>query len=194
MPSALILGCAECVWDDARRALEIFEPDAIFAVKDMIAKWHGRIDYGICLHPERTSGYVRERSLSGLPTNFEVWAHKNTTPSFSHRVAGDWAGSSGLFAVRVAMLEGFDRIVLAGVPMSRESGHVGRKQPWGEAEFFRNGWMHRMREISPHVRSMSGWTMSVLGEPTRDWLEARMSASGVPHEVAAEEGEGRCPS
>jgi hypothetical protein len=175
MPTALVLGCAECVWKDAEDAMKLFEPDAIFAVKDMIARWPGRIDYGICLHPERTAEYMRQREVNGLSTKFQVWAHKNTTPSFHHRVASDWAGSSGLFGVRVALLQGFDRVVLAGVPMEQEHRHIRRKELWTEAGFFHKGWIHRHDEIAPFVRSMSGWTKAMLGAPTQEWLNIELA-------------------
>jgi hypothetical protein len=170
MPAALILGCAENVWEDAIAALELFTPDAYFAVKDMMQKWPLRVDYGITLHPERTDGYLQNRLANGLAAEFPVWAHRHYSSMRKHDSTNDWAGSSGLFAVRVALKEGFDKIVLAGVPMDGKFGHITRKEKWTNDVSFRSGWRQRQSEIAPFVRSMSGWTKEILGVPTPEWL------------------------
>lgn len=169
MPSALILGCAECVWDDIEQAKKLFTPDAVFAVKDMMVYYPDRIDYGICLHPERIEGYKRQRvTVLKRPWDFEVWGHKRHKDINRHTV--DWGGSSGLLAIKVAMQEGFDTIVCAGTPMERGDGHVRRKEPWLSADIFRNGWIKHQKTIQPFVRSMSGWTKTLLGAPSEEWF------------------------
>jgi hypothetical protein len=168
---ALVLGCGENVWEDSQQALAMFNPDAIFAVKDMMARWPFRIDYGITLHPDRTDSYLRERQRHGWSTGFQVWAHRNFGSQTAHRTADDWAGSSGLFAVRVAMYLGFEGIVLAGVPMDPAYGHIVRRQQWNGAQDFRNGWTKRKDQIAPFTRSMSGWTKEIFGGPSEVWLK-----------------------
>jgi hypothetical protein len=174
---ALVLGCAENVWADAASILSRCTPDAVFAVKDMIARWPLRIDYGVTLHPDRTDEYMRDRNRRNWPCNFSVWSHRRHTSMTVHKVTPDWAGSSGLFAVKIALEEGFDGVVLAGVPMEAEFGHVRRHQTWGAAKTFRNGWLHRVDQLKPHVRSMSGWTREIFGEPTPHWIELHGSTS-----------------
>lgn len=191
---ALILGCAECVWEDAARVLSVCSPDAIFAVKDMMGKWPARVDYGITLHPERTDEYLRERRRQNFPSGFEVWAHRNYGSQTAHKTTNDWAGSSGLFAVRVARKKDFQAIVLAGVPMRRDAGHVRRQEPWNDAQNFLGGWRHRKDQIAPFVRSMSGWTKETFGEPTHEWLSHHGSAE-PDHEVISKLKEkGRWPN
>lgn len=168
---ALVLGCAECVWLDAYTVLNQCTPDGIFAVKDMIAKWPARIDYGCTLHPDRTDGYMQERSHNKYPCGFDMYAHKNFGSKITHKEVRDWAGSTGLFAVKLALEMGFSGIVLAGVPMQIEYGHITRKQPWVHAHSFRNGWNHHRKELEPYVRSMSGWTREMFGAPTYEWIQ-----------------------
>jgi hypothetical protein len=177
LPTALILGGAECVWDDAERALDMFTPDAVLAINDSIPRWSGRLDYAVTLHPPQMEGWLKERRNKGLNVSCEVWAHKHHG-NVVHRVTTDWAGSSGLFACKVLMQEGFGGIVLAGVPMERERGHIVRLKPWISATMFRKGWLVHKGEISAIVRSMSGWTMELLGSPTADWLQQVGSAAG----------------
>lgn len=196
---ALVLGCAECVWNDAISVLKQCSPDAIFAVKDMMAKWPARVDYGCTLHPDRTDGYLAERSRKGYSNGFDVYAHQHFGSKTKHKVTKDWAGSTGLFAVKLAIEQGFSGIILAGVPMQQEHGHVARKQPWTQSHMFMNGWKHRKDEIRPFVKSMSGWTRAVFGEPTRDWINLHGTAEPCEtilsilnqnrHEMATSDGE-----
>lgn len=171
MPTALVIGGAECAWDDAYRALELFKPDAFAVVNDMLGRWPLRIDYGCTLHPDKLGEFLRGRRG---PLPYQIWshrAHKN-----AQRRTTDWAGSSGLFAVKVLREENFDAIVVAGVPMVDKAGHIVRKETWPNANMFRGGWKKRFGEIEPYVRSMSGWTMELLGPPTPEWLSAHHAA------------------
>jgi hypothetical protein len=168
---ALVLGCAENVWQDSYAILNQCSPDGIFACKDMIAKWPARIDYGCTLHPDRTDGYLQERSHKKYPMGFDVYAHRNFQSRTTHKELRDWAGSTGLFAVRVAIEMGFSGIVLAGVPMQKQYGHITRKEPWVAAKQFHNGWNKHREELEHCVRSMSGWTRQMFGTPTKAWFE-----------------------
>lgn len=178
MPAGLILGGAGCVFEDAERAMAMFEPDAIFVVNDMIAEWPGRADYMCSLHPEKLGAWLEARQANGYPMGGQVWAHKllnakkTRYPEVTHATE-DWAGSSGLFAVKVALTEKFDKIVLAGVPIEPKAKHVVRKVDWMPAQAFRNGWKKRFELIKHTTRSMSGWTAELLGQPDSHWLNSR---------------------
>ncbi len=182
---ALVLGCAENVYEDAVKVLEMCGPDAIFAVKDMMVRWPCRIDYGVTLHPDRTDGYLKERARRGRSTDFTVWAHRQYSSVTKHKTISDWAGSSGLFAVRIAKSEGFSAIVLAGVPMDQEYGHITRNKKWTAAKIFLNGWNKHLDELRPMVRSMSGWTKEVFGVPTPEWL-AQHGSTDIDHKMVDE--------
>lgn len=182
MPTALILGGAESVWDEAERALKLFTPDAVAAVNDSIPRWPHRLDYAITLHPSKMENWVKDRRNKGLNVDCELWAHKRHGNSV-HRVTDDWAGSSGLFAVKILMQEGFGGIVLAGVPMDKQGGHIVRKTQWVSADMFRKGWLKHQCEIAPFVRSMSGWTKELFGPPTAEWL-MQVTSGGVANRKA----------
>jgi len=175
MLKLLVLGGAACVWADAEKALALGDYDAVCGVKDMIADWPGRLDYGVTLHPERAEQYLRERKASGYPGRPEIWGHKNSGSGARVMVAKttqDWAGSSGLLAVKIGLLEGFGRIVLAGVPMEASAGHYKRGQTWQQAPRYRSGWTAHKDEMLGTVRSLSGWTRELLGAPDADWLNS----------------------
>lgn len=173
MLKLLILGGAACVWDDADKALALGEYDAVMAVNDMIADWPGRLDYAVTLHPDKLPDWLRRRKQKGNPGRPQTWAHKGSgqkTPVDCQ--AQDWAGSSGLLGVRIGLMEGFGRIVLAGVPMEPTSAHYFDAKPWTDGKRYRSGWIAHKDEIAPYVRSMSGWTREFLGAPDPAWFDA----------------------
>lgn len=175
MPTALIIGGANSVWDDAYRALQLFRPDAVFVINDMIALWPLRVDYVVSLHPDKLEKFINSRRHNGFDLRFQVWAHKKMG-KYVDRTTPDWSGSSGLFAVKIAKEEGFNAIVVAGVPIDADANHIVRNEYWKSAITFRNGWNKRASEICDITRSMSGWTRTLLGEPTQNWLLASGAA------------------
>jgi hypothetical protein len=164
---AIVLGGANTVWDDAEAALNMFTPDLTIAVNDIGTRWAGHIDHWVTLHPEKMAGWIRARNARGFPGGFVTWSHKG---GHLDRRSADWAGSSGLFAVKIALELGCTHVVACGVPMEPDKGHFFDKSTWNDAHQFRRGWERRREEIAPFVRSMSGWTKGLLGEPSPQWL------------------------
>lgn len=182
MSLALIVGGASCVWLDCISVLKMTKPDAVMVINDMIPLWPASIDYVVSLHPEKLSHWLKERKRKQSAKTGETWSNhrlhdvvKRTTP--------DWAGSSGLLAVKIAMEEKFDGAILAGVPMSPVK-HFTRNVDWTAAMAFRNGWNAHRQEILPFARSMSGWTRELLGGPTPEWLR-KITSAEPDHEMVA---------
>lgn len=153
----------------------MFEPDAFFVTNDMIPLWSERLDYVCSLHPEKMLDWLSQRAKRGFRPPGEVWCHKNAGPrGLIHKgvdhVTEDWAGSSGLFAAKVAIEQGFQRVVVCGVPLVAEGNHIARKRHWSAAHAFRSGWKRNEKKLRDYVRSMSGWTQQFLGAPTPEWL------------------------
>jgi hypothetical protein len=174
MLRALVVGDAVGVLDDAAAALEMFEPDAVAACNNMIIHWQDRLDYAVSLHPNKCSNWVglakaiEQREAAGL-NRPEVWAHLPHHAVDRH--TKDWGGSSGLLTVKVLLEEGFDRIVLAGVPLNSHGAHFyAPNELWRTAVQFRKAWNAHLGELRGKVKSMRGWTRELLGEPTREWL------------------------
>jgi hypothetical protein len=88
-------------------------------------------------------------------------------------------GSSGLFTALIALELGYDRLVLAGIPIEGKrrlnyadgGPEIIEPEP-SDAGFaiYRNGWLTNLDVIRGKVRSMSGWTQELLGAPTAEWL------------------------
>jgi hypothetical protein len=188
---AIVLGGAECVWRDLA-ALERMAgrwDGLVIAVNDVGCHWTRHLDHWVSLHPERLVRgdpnhparwpWVKQRAYNGHPNGFRTWARTTS----AHRVTKidqtlrTWGGgSSGLLAVTVAKEIGVTHLTLCGVPMTkdphfRESQvHVkGRK--WSSADSHWKAWLQVEDKLQGWVKSMSGRTRDLLGEPTAEWLE-----------------------
>ena len=93
----------------------------------------------------------------------------------SYRYPGmDSSASSGGYAAKVALDDGFDRVVLAGIPMERDAKHFTRGKPWEQRDGFTIGFKKSVPHFAGRVRSMSGWSAELLGMPDPAWLDGEM--------------------
>jgi len=181
--SALIVGGARCVWRDLDAALSLGSFDAVVCINDVGTVYEDRIDHWCTLHPEKFHNWQSLREKNGYNTDYVAWSYEPNSPLETreikpridkwtdYRYPGmDGSGSSGLFAVKIAQEQGFNRIVLAGIPMKADEGHYFDHQVWSELDQFLVAWELSLRYIRDTVRSMSGWTQKLLGSPTPQWL------------------------
>lgn len=182
LKSCVVLGGAACVWDDLETAKEFGPFDATIAINDMLAHYQGEIDFAVSLHPEKYTEWMAGRDAKGYSRPKAFVAHDGNTQMgrnnpFPVDIVMDYrwpgmggSGSSGLFAVKVAIEQGFDRIVLCGVPMDGAQPHFFDNIAWTEVNAFTEAWGVARPFIQDVTRSMSGQTKEWLGYPTRDWL------------------------
>lgn len=181
---AVVIGGAACVWQDLAAAEKLADFDVVIAVNDAGAEFPGIVDYWITLHPEHFPRWLERRRSAGRPEPLETVAHEGNSGvgrrnGFATSILWPytWPGSSGLFAVEFALKRlRADRIVLCGVPMDTRGHFAGALMhpdpngPWIGAKGFWPAWEAAHEHIRDHVRSMSGRTRDLLGEPTRHWL------------------------
>ena len=174
MTSALLLGDANCVFDDAEAALKLFTPDLVAACNNIGIRWEGHVDHWMTLHPRQCADWegielaVNRRVREGRNKPI-TWGHK-AAPGID-RTTDDWLGSTGLFAVKALIEIGCNKIVLAGVPMTEDGAHYYSKHKWVQAPRYHRGWTKHQKEIAPYVRSMSGWTGHTFGAPDEAWFK-----------------------
>jgi hypothetical protein len=119
----------------------------------------------------------------GIPRNPDTWWIKkckalkisfNPGPYIDQIVnLSDTEGSSGLQAVWVGKQHlKYDKIILAGVPMTNEPRISPNSYNKGhyQSGFF-HIWMKYQAVLKQFVRSMSGNTMELLGAPTKDFFQ-----------------------
>lgn len=188
MRRALVIGCEANVWDDVRRAEEMCSFDAIYCVKMAGVYFPRAFQVWATLHPEFIKQMVADRAAKGHPNGFETVAPLESDLGdhakypVDRRVAYRWSSSgsssgSGLYGAKVAIHDGFDRVVLAGCPMTKTM-HFYRharwqEKPWESFKDFDKGMIESRGQFAGRVRSVSGRTMEVFGAPDAEWLEGR---------------------
>lgn len=153
----------------------------VIAGNDMIGKFPFHVDHAASLHPDKLKLWLCERMTAGYVAPGRVWSHRPFTGVTDW--TRDWQGSTGLICVKIARELGYTHVVLCGVHMTVEGTHFIRQKPWHAAHGFRRGWIGRIRELTPYVRSFGGWTREQFGEPTVEWLKtdiADMNAYPIP--------------
>lgn len=181
--NALVLGGAECVWDDVYELEQMVGepwPGIIIAVNDIGSHWPRRLDHWCTVHTEFFQMWKNDRSWRGYNMDFLSWSTKlrKREVGIVDRVCGnDWGqASSGYLAVGVAKEVGCNKVVLCGVPMTvtphfSESTFHEPKKPWAGAISHWRHWQERADTLHGWVRSMSGNTRELLGAPDLDWLK-----------------------
>lgn len=157
--------------EDKAAALGLFTPDLIIACNHAARDEPGRVDHLATMHSELLPMWLAEREKAGRPAPGKLW-HAQHRPSYCGSEAIEsWGGSSGLLCVAVALGLGCTHVVLAGVPMEKMLRHYDDKRPWHEARQYWPSWDRHLPKMLGRVKSMSGHTRDILGEPTREWLD-----------------------
>ena len=181
MKTALIVGCADCLWDDVKTAHALGKYDATYCVKMAGIYWPHKFQTWVSLHPEWQAGYEGERKERGYPDGYEtvgplqgevgMHAKHKVDRRVSYRFPGSNASaSSGIYAAKVAMEDGYGRIVLAGIPMQAEQNHFIRGKEWKQCDSFIVGLYAAIPFLDGKVKSVSGLTRELLGAPTKEWI------------------------
>lgn len=177
---ALVLGGAASVLDDVAATEEQFGAewwDLVVAANDIGCHWPRRLDGWCTLHPNKMIEWVKERDKAGHPTGYTTFAKKGKgrmgmDESIRHPFRN---GSSGLFAVAVALHLGATKIILCGVPMTK-TGYFEESTVHPQGKTFSSvhshwkKWLSHADQIRETTRSMSGRTRDLLGAPTAEWL------------------------
>lgn len=196
MKRALVIGCSERVWRDVEKAESLCSFDTYYLIKLAGTYWDGGRFVWVTLHPEFMPGYRQQRQKLRLHSNYEVvgplkdeTAPQHTKHPVDRRVSYRWpkmnsSGGSGLFGIKVALDDGHDRVVLAGMPMTYEGKHFVRRADWAQCDSFKAGWETGLPFYKDRTRSLSGgWTQQLLKAPTPEWLG--VSSSTVADAMSA---------
>jgi hypothetical protein len=187
MKRALIVGRSAQALEDHAAALEFGPYDEVLVVGKMLQALPGEVHHAVSFHSDLFNKWAKAREQAGYPpiTRFYwgatfrgalMYANANV-PGPLKRVE-QVGGSSGFLAVQIAINElECARVVLAGVPMTRDGSHLTSTlntaenpgTPWGEADTYWETWAAHLPWLKEHVRSVSGRTRDTLGSPTKEW-------------------------
>jgi hypothetical protein len=184
--AAVVLGSARCIWEDLDK-IDLTKVEVI-AINNMIMHFKGRVHHGISLHPEEPPLWRQLRWTNQCEESYVV-THSHRFPTHIKHPSGEFktehgldyiwvieggrGGSSGLFACMVGLALGYDKIILAGIPIDG-TGHffdppgkvvnqfLGQniKEEWDNAN---------LNYFKGRVKSMSGRTKEWLGYPPEEW-------------------------
>jgi len=199
MRTAYVLGGASCLWDDLQICLRdqvvpdglglgvrpLHDDEGYIAVNDAGTIFPRDLTAWCTLHRAFLKDWRRRRNLHGYTAPGKLFStlgpNDKPPPNSTVRYIEPFfegqthSGSSGLFAVKVALEElGFGRVILCGVPMmptphffksSQDHALDNGEYGWRDAESYRQGWLEALPAMKGRVFSMSGWTKELLGAP-----------------------------
>lgn len=169
---AFILGGAPSVWAELAEAKALVPGrHLVVAANKAIEAHQGRLDGVATLHPDYLAGWVSGRKGNKDFRAFVPTPHA-TIPD-AEVVAERWPGSSGLYAAQVALLElGATGAILCGVPMDSAAGHFQDQGSWAGTDDYRQAFVAALPLLGGRLRSAGGWTQSLFGKPTPQWVGA----------------------
>jgi hypothetical protein len=88
-----------------------------------------------------------------------------------------WNGTTANLGIRIALVLGYTRIVLAGIPMDNTGNWYKNHIPKDDKKQGKDHTAHlwkwteiATRPVSRFIKSMSGNTADMFGKPDKDWL------------------------
>lgn len=173
MDAALVIGGGAGVWQDLDALPRAGAAFTNFVVNDIGVWFPGEVHHWVTLHHDKLPHWrglrAVERPWGGAENIIGHSIHPGDGVQRIWPGIVDEGGLSGLMAVRIALLLGAERVVLAGVPVDG-SGNFFRPAVCGHGQhdlpFTRAAWSRDADALfAGRVRSLSGWTRELLGAP-----------------------------
>jgi len=120
-----------------------------------------------------TNGNILRHTIGVLPSGYDVfWMADNELEGVAKHL---WAGNSSMLAILSSIEMGYEKIVLAGVPLDNGPHWYEHEDVPGPEWIGRvyQQWMDvkMKRPEAEIVRSMSGYSAFIFGEATKEWLD-----------------------
>lgn len=117
------------------------------------------------------NGHFLRHSI-GACGGFDVyWTAKGTQTEFGRRL---WIGNTGYFAILCAIGMGYEKIIVAGMPLDRERHWYdpeGTEGPIWLGDTYTIWLDFRTKCLNSYkARSLSGYSAAILGEAKKEWL------------------------
>lgn len=127
-------------------ALAIYEKDI-----DGFAMWQ--------VDPKMFNTVMEHREKEGLNTDFDKYTFF-TNQGFERISVPSYGAGDVMYAIQVGLHIGYDKIVLVDCPLD------------GYEESYQAGYKEAYESLKDKVRSMSGFTKELFGEPTKEWFNS----------------------
>ena len=179
-PNMLILGGGRCIWEDYFAAREIMPTSCTMAINDIAGQFKVEpIVHAVSLHarvlPAIRLLRIEKNDARSVCTHSDK---RGEGVDFVWNMA-NLGGTSGLFAVKIALALGCKKIILCGVPIDGTGHYFDPPDPVKNlSENFESiaclsPWncVAQSQVAKDRVRSMSGNTARIFGKPTKEWVE-----------------------
>jgi len=177
----LIVGDASCVLDDIGRWYEVAE--GIVPYDTMAVNYSAMIIPHLFEHFAAGDAHMPDMQgvARSLPAGVVKHAWNPGCYDFDVRWVrngrGGWEGTSANLALKIGLSLDYTRIVLAGCPMDKSGNWYSKTVPENDIKANKDHRHHlwkwcdiATRPIGRFIRSMSGNTADLFGEPSRSWL------------------------
>ena len=123
------------------------------------------VKYLATYHPANIEEARKRREAASFNTDYTIIAHEQYKNKVSLIIpCKPPSGSSALLGVLAGIQYGYKKIIVCGCPL------IGVNAKGSDYAKFQKGWTAKINEIKNVTRSMSGWTMELLGAPDVEWL------------------------
>ena len=173
----LILGIAPCLEEDLAKILlgREGEFDCMAVGLDCSDRVLFDIQHACTYHTEEFEQFKLRRQKIGGNLDYQTHSHKQPVGK-NWKVDYIWplvapsplSGSSAFLGCQAAVGIGYKKVILCGCPMQGKNLLNEKTQAY---DAFQQGWIKfAPKMFGEKVKSMSGFTMSLLGYPTEEWL------------------------
>ena len=107
---------------------------------------------------------LEQRKNEGLNTDFPKYSFM-TTGGFEHLPLPLHSAGDGMYGVQLGIYFDYEKIILADCPLD------------DKCEGDQEGWKEAYESLKDKVRSMSGFTKELFGEPTDEWIGTAFAVS-----------------
>ena len=163
------MGIAPCLEEDLAQVKDHEIYDFMAVGLDCSDRVLFDIQHACTYHTEEFEQFkLRRQKISGN-LDYQTHSHKQPADRIWPLVApSPFSGSSAFLGCQAAVGMGYKKIILCGCPMQGKNLINEKTQAY---DAFQQGWIkYAPGMFGDKVKSMSGFTMSLLGYPTEEWL------------------------
>ena len=138
----------------------------VLVVGNAIQTYKGHIDAYAAwtVNGQMFNEAIEQRRKDGLNTDFPKYSFM-TTGGFDHLPLPLYSAGDGMYGVQLGIYFEYEKIILADCPLD------------DKCEGDQEGWKEAYESLKDKVRSMSGFTKELFGEPTDEWIGEAVLAS-----------------
>ena len=186
--TVFITGDGSCLSDDCHRFQSWNIDHDIFAVNKSLIFHQRQVTHWAAIDLEETIWFAENITEAQMPDR-RITRHTigdlPDSVDFTWEMDYDWqndnqrlvfVGNTGYFSVLISLIMGYKKVILGGMPLDSLPHWYERPEVAGPnwAGHVYRQWIDFAQKVpgAENVRSMSGYSGFILGEATKDWINA----------------------